>query len=199
MTTAQQQSTQNRTFPHDLCFFLFFVFVQKTKRAVRRPSSALGRTCASLSVGSVTGTKTVLTGPTRASKLAVVRLTGLIVHCCPSHWTHWLFRHNHLPFVPIQIHQLLVMTRCKGCWNGSFPWHSFQFSYHWPRLDSALVVPHKSWVSPQLLCSGQSKVAVTACPISGLLALLTWLDSDSIGTPVFCCFQLLCQILLALL
>lgn len=55
-------------------FVCYFVFVQRTKRAVQRPSSALDHTCASLSVGSVTGTRTVLMGLMRASKLAVVRL-----------------------------------------------------------------------------------------------------------------------------
>lgn len=74
-------------------FFLFCVFVQKTKRAVRRPSSALGRTCASLSVGSVTGTKTVLMGPTRASKLAVVRLD----------WAH-------RTLLPVTLHSLAFQT-----------------------------------------------------------------------------------------
>lgn len=167
-----KQSTQNRTFPHDLCVFFCFVslFRKQNVQSGGLPVPWVAHVHPwALEVWR--GQRLSWWGRRERQSWLWWDWTGLIVHCCPSHCTHWLFRHNHPPFIPIQIHQLLVSTRCKGCWNGSFPLHSFQFSYYRPRLDFALVVPHKSWLSPQLLCSGQSKVAVTACPISGLLAL----------------------------
>lgn len=52
---------------------IFSNLLQRPKPAVQRRSSVLDHICVSLSVGSVMETKTVLTGLTRASKLAVVR------------------------------------------------------------------------------------------------------------------------------
>lgn len=132
--TLYDNSTTNS--PHKIEHFcmtcVVFVLVQKTRRAVRRPSSAPGRTCASLSVGSVMGTKTVLMGPTRASKLAVVRLTGLIAHCCPSSWTYLLFR-RHPPFIPIQFYQLLVWPGAKVAQTALF--HYTVFTFRTTELD----------------------------------------------------------------
>lgn len=81
--------------PLPIWLMSIFSIFQSTKHAVQRPSSALDHTCASLNAGSVTGTKTVQTELTRASKLAVVRA---------------LFRHNASPvgylFSCISIYQV---------------------------------------------------------------------------------------------
>lgn len=196
MTPAQQQSTQNRTFPHDLCFFLFFVRKQNVQSG--------GLPVPWVAHVHPWGLE-VWRGPRLSWRVRRERQSWL--------WWDWLdssytaARHIGLTgFSDIIILLLFLFKYITSVVSYEqvqrLPERLFsmtQFSYYWPRLDSVFVVPHKSWLSPQLLCSGQSKVAVTACPISGLLALLTWLDSDSIGAPVFCCFQLLCQILLALL